>query len=199
VVLLASSTQTPSGITIPQWAVYIALAALLVGSVVASYWLKIFPDAFGQVGGGAAIMAVFAFASHQFEQEGTPAGFPRWTSFVVVSVAAIGEGAIGSFTGATLLTVGAFVTWIALVLGLLYHDIASDGGTNFSLNAETWATALAGVAASLAVWWLDNPMAGLAAFVAAFVSIFGMYFHVAGTTVTPVPTGGQPVPPAPIN
>lgn len=192
-----AASSGPTGLTIPTWATYIALGTLLVGSVVASYWLRIFPDAFGQVGGGTAIMALFTFASHDFEQEGAPAGWPRYTSFIVVSIAAIGMGAIGAFTGATLLTVGAFVTWLTLVLTLTYHAVANDGGTNFSLNAETWAAAIIGVALSLAVFWLDNPMAGAAAFIGAGISIFGTYFHVAGSTITPVPVANQPPPPAP--
>ena len=164
---MASPSNPASSATIPKWVTYLGLAALLIGSVVASYWLKIFPDAFGQIGGGASIVAIFTFASHDFEQEGVPSGWPRWTSFVVVSIASIGMGSIGAFTGTTLLTIGAFVTWLTLVGGLLYHAVASDGGTAFSLNAETWATAIIGVAVSLGVWFLDNPTAGLAAFVGA--------------------------------
>ena len=187
----------PSSLTLPAWAVYIGLAVLLVGSVVASYVLKIFPDAFAQVGGGAAIIAVFTFAAHDFEAEGMPSGWPRWTSFVVVTVAAVGMGAVGQFGNMTLLTVAAFVTWITLVLTLLYHAIASDGGTTFSLNAETWFCALVGVGISLAVWFLDNPTAGAYAFLAAAVPIVTTYFHVGAGAVSPVPIGSQPAPPTP--
>jgi hypothetical protein len=191
---MAASPTTPS-FSLPGWANYLALAILLVGSVVASYWLKIFPTAFGQIGGGASIVAIFTFAAHDFEDEGLPSGFPRWTSFVVVSIASVGMGAIGAFTGTTLLTIGAFATWLTLALGLLYHILANDGGSTFSLNAETWACAFIGAAVTLGVWFIDNPTAGLAAAIGAAIPILGTYFHVAGGTVTPAPN--PPAPPVP--
>jgi len=194
---MAASSTTPSSASLPAWVVYLGLAALLVGSVVASYWLKIFPQAFAQVGGGASIVAIFTFAAHDFEGEPIPNGFPKWFSFVVISIASVGMGTVGAFTGATLMTIGAFVTWLTLMLGMAYHLVAEEGGTVFSLNSETWACAIIGVAISLGVFFLDNPTAGIYSFVAAAVPIFATYFHVAGNSVAPAPIANQPAPPVP--
>lgn len=195
--------QSSSGttLTIPAIAVYILLAAVLVGTVVMSYVLSIFPDAIGQLGTGVSIIGIFTFASAQFGEMQPPAGVPRWVSFVVLTIGAVGMGSIGQFSHTTLLTVGAFVTWLTLVGGLLYRAIAQDGGTSFSLNAETWATAIVGFLTALGVYFLTNPGLGLYAFLAAAISIFGMYFHVAGTSITPTPTtppaAAPPAAPAP--
>jgi hypothetical protein len=176
-----------TGITIPAIAVYMFLAATLIGSVVAAYVLNIFPDAFGQLGAGISIVSIFTFLATRFESTAVPSGIPRWVSFVVVTIASVGMGAIGAFTSASLLEVGAFVTWLTLVGGLLYKAIADDAGVTFSVNAETWATAIIGFFTSLGVYYLDNPTAGLAGFVTAAVATAGMYFTVAGNTITPTP------------
>lgn len=181
-------------ITLPAIAVYVILAVLLVGSVVAAYVLNIFPDAFGQLGAGVSIVSIFVFLTTRFESTATPNGVPRWVSFVVLTVSSVGMGAVGSFTHATLLTVGAFVTFLTLVGGLLYKAIADDGGANFSLQDETWATAIIGFLTSIGVYFLDNPTAGYAGFLVAAVATAGMYFTVAGNSITPTPVP----PPSPV-
>lgn len=144
-----------------------------------------------------SIVGLFTFVAKKLEADQVPSGLPRYTSFVALTIGAVGMGAVGHFTNATLLTSGAFVTWITLVAGLLYHAIANDGGVAFSVNAETWATAVVGVAISLLVYFADNPMAGFGGFVAAGISTFAMYFHVAGNAVTPVAIASQPTLAAP--
>jgi hypothetical protein len=186
--MAASGSAGPGAtLTLSPIAQYVALLVLFVGSVVASYVLKIFPNAIGNLGAGLSIVGIFTYAAHGLEQEGSPSGFPPYLGFIVVTVGTAAMGAIGSFTGDSLLTVGAFLTWLIVVLTLLYHAIAQDAGANLPQNAELWFLSIVGVSLSLGTWYLAGATDGFAGLVATFVAAVPMYFHLAGGSITPTP------------
>jgi hypothetical protein len=192
-----AASGTVGTVNIPPWATYLGLIVLLVASVIASYVLKIFPDALGNLGTAASVVGLFTFAAHDLEGENIPTGLPQYTTFVVLTLSTGAMAVIGSFTSQTLLEVGAFVTWVVLFLGFIWHAVANDAGANFSITQEAWVTAAIGVALSLLVWYESGAMNGVAGLVAVAVATIPMYFHLGSQSVTPIPPSQQPAPPAP--
>ncbi len=187
------TTTAPSTFTLPAWATYIALTVLLLFGVVGSYAMKLFPATVGDLTGGVSLVALVSFAAHDLENEGAPTGFPRWTTFLVVTIASGAMAAVGSFTGQTLVTVGGFLTWALLLLGFAYHAVAQDAGANVSQNAEVWFLSVVGVAMSLMIWYLAGATDGVAGLVATLVAVVPTWFHITAGSITPTP---QPNPPA---
>lgn len=153
-----SVTYTPSPLV-----KYYGLIALLAFGVGGTYLAHLFPDWVGLTTISAFVPTVFFFAAHDLESDSIPPnGLPSWTTFAVVTVTTAVYGAVGTFVLVNYtITLVAFLSWLIVVLGAIFHAIAEDQGASADPNAEAWATAALGIAIGLISYAANNPTAGI--------------------------------------
>ena len=188
-------TYTPSPLV-----KYIGLVALLAFGVGGTYLAHLFPDWVGLTTISAFIPTVFFFAAHDLESDTSPPnGMPSWVTFAVVTVATAVYGAVGTFVLVNYtITLVAFLSWLIVVLGAIFHAISEDQGASAKPNTEAWATAFLGIAIGLISYLLANPTAGISAWITTLVAVVPMYIHIQtdGSSVTVSPVTPAPTPPA---
>lgn len=194
--MAGSTPASPPTYTPSPLVKYLALVVFLVGDVVLSYVLKIFPNALGMSITGSTLVAIFAFVAHDLEGDKVPNGLPKWTTFVVITVASAVFGALAYFDKSTLLEVSALVTWVIFILGAVFHALKEDAGVNLPANDEVWATAFLGIALSLLMWYVSSPDAGLGGLVATLVYVVPLFLHIGSDgSISPVPNPPDPTAP----
>lgn len=190
-----STAQAPAGfnITLSSTALYWLYAILLIAVVAVSYIAKLVPTDWGVAGIGTIAISFFWVAAHEFEDQHTPSGTPYWVTWVVVTVAAAVEGAIGQFTSDTTLTIVAVIAWIIIVLQSLITSFTEDAGINVPQYAETIVVTIIGASVTFLMWYAQNTTATLGAILATIIAIVTSYLHITTTsTATTVPAATPP-------
>ncbi len=193
---MASTTSTsPSlSITLTSTQLYWLYFFLTIGDVALAYVAKILPTSYGVAGLGVLAIAFFGTVAHDYSSAHTPNGVPGWVTYAVITVAGAVVGAIGYFTGDTVLTVTAFVAWFIIVLSAIIHAVTEDAGANLPTYAETVITTVLGAAVTFLTWYGQNPTATLGAIIATLIAILSSYVHVSSVVVT---APSAPAPSAP--
>jgi hypothetical protein len=173
----ASAAPAATSLSLSPTLKYIALIFLLFGSVVLALVNKVIPLDVLYPGIGSILVALFGFLAHDLSEAHTPNGWPSWTTYLVVTIASAIYGGVGLFTKQTFMESGATVTWLIVVFGFIFHQLAEDQGVKMPANAEAWATAFLGIFLSALIWWSSNQTAGVNAFVAALAVIVPTYIH----------------------
>lgn len=187
--MATSSSSGTLNISLTSTQLYWLYAFLTVGDVVLAYVAKILPASYGISGLGAIAIAFFGTVAHDYTTAHSPSGVPSWVSYIVITVAGAVVGAIGYFTGDTVLTVTAFVAWLIVVLSAIVHVVSEDAGANLPTYAETVITTVLGAAIAFLTWYGQNPTATVGAIIATLVSILASYVHVSGVAASSATTG----------
>ncbi len=187
---MATSTTTKTvSVTLSGAATYALLLVALVGSVILAYILKVFPDALGNVGIATSLTGIIAYLTHDLTTAHEPKGWPTWVTFAVVSVVTALYGALGSFTGQTLLTYGAALTWIVAFVSYLSTYVQENGSKGLTPVQATWLTAILGTVLTVLTYVTGHPDAGVATILVTAILAGAQWFHLhEGTVVIAPPT-----------
>lgn len=144
---MVNSTATPRGafsLVLSTPITYLATLALAAFALVGAYVFTIFPTIVGQVGVTAGILGLVAFLIQDLMSEKIPTGWPTYTTFIGVSVVGAIEAGIGHVTGATFVTLAAFLGWLLYVIQAFVAYLNQDAGANIPLQQETMLIAVIG-------------------------------------------------------
>lgn len=170
---------------IAKWAL---LVVLLIASLVGSYWLKLFPDAVGFSGAGAAIAGIFSFASADLESATQPPKLPTGTTFVIITLASGIYGALGAFEGNTFAVLSAFLVWFLLVVEYVLTTFRSQLDNYVPQTWDSWIVAILGLIVVGGEFLVANPTAGFVGLLITLAVAIPSYIN----TSSSAPTAGKP-------
>ncbi len=183
--LMATPSSTPATApptpTLTPLAKYALLLLLLIGSLVGSYWLKLYPNAIGFSGAGTAIVGLFSFASADLEATPVPAKLPKYTTFLVITLAAGIYGALGAYMGDTFATVTAFLAWFLLIVEYVLTTFRTQAEQYIPTAYDSWIVAGLGLFVVAGQFYLANPTAGFAALLVTLAVAVPSYINVTGS------------------
>ncbi len=187
--MASSQSGSTVSLTLSSATTYGLLITALIGSVLLSYVLKVFPNSLGNVGVATSLTGIVAYFTHDLTTAHIPSGWPQWTTFAVVSLATAAYGALGVFTSQTLMEYGAALTWAVAFVTYLGTYVQENGSQGLTASQITWVTAILGVVLATLTFAEHNPDASVASILVTAIMAGAQYFHLTenGGTVSATP------------
>ena len=177
-----AATSKPISIALSGTVTYFFLIVALVGSVILSYGIHLFPTAFGDVGIGTAIVGIVSYLTHDLESTHTPKGLPSYTTFVVVSVASAAFASVGYFTSSTFITLSATLVWLVAIVSFINTYLKENGSSSLTSSEVSWATAIIGASLAFLTWYQGDLTASGATVLVTLITTFSQYIHLSETS-----------------
>jgi hypothetical protein len=148
------ATSTPTAPTNPGAALrsilttpytYIAVLVLLFVTVFSAYAVTLVPEFIGIGGASVGILALAAFLSQDLEGQPVPAGWPMWSTFIVIIVVGGLEAGVGQLKSSTPLTEAGVLGLVVFVAQWIINALNQDAGQNIPTATEMQLVALLGI------------------------------------------------------